>query len=174
MTTEATMHTLDETRGTVRVEDLYDTDIADLWEACTRPERLERWLARVDGDLRVGGTVQIVFTSTWTGPARVDVCDAPHHLLVTTEPGTDDEAQIEAWLTEEGDRTRLVVEERGLPLTHLPFHASGWRAHLEDLALSLEKDGPVHPEGWTSETGAPRWKQRWEELTPMYQQLRIR
>ena len=102
MTTTAAMHALDETTGAVRVEDLYDTDIRDLWQACTTPDRLARWLAQVDGDLRVGGTVHLVFTSTWTGPARVDVCDAPHHLLLTTEPGTDDEGQIEAWLTEEG------------------------------------------------------------------------
>ncbi|WP_395658510.1 SRPBCC family protein [Nocardioides sp.] len=173
MTTSATMRAIDGTRGAVRVEDLYDTDIDDLWQACTTPERLARWIARVDGDLQVGGTVQVVFTSTWTGPVRVEVCDAPHHLLLTTEPGTDDEGQIEAWLTEEGARTRLVVEERGLPTTHLPFHASGWRVHLEDLGRSLEADGPVHPEGWGSDAGAPGWKRRWEELTPEYQQMEI-
>jgi hypothetical protein len=101
------------------------------------------------------------------------VCDAPHHLLLTTEPGTEDEGQIEAWLTEEGSKTRLVVEERGLPMMHLPFHASGWRVHLEDLGRSLEVDGPVHPEGWGSDAGAPGWKERWEELTPTYQQMEI-
>jgi hypothetical protein len=104
---------------------------------------------------------------------RIEVCDAPHHLLLTTEPGTDDEGQIEVWLTEEGPQTRLVVEERGLPISHLPFHASGWRVHLEDLGRSLETGGPVHPEGWTSAAGAPGWKVRWEELTPSYQQMEI-
>jgi uncharacterized protein YndB with AHSA1/START domain len=173
MTTTATMRALDETRGAVRVDDLFDTDIDDLWQACTTPERLARWIARVDGDLQVGGTVQVVFTSTWTGPVRVEACDAPHHLLLTTEPGTEDEGQIEAWLTEEGAKTRLVVEDRGLLRTHLPFHASGWRVHLEDLGRSLEVDGPVHPEGWGSDAGAPGWKRRWEELTPTYQQMEI-
>jgi uncharacterized protein YndB with AHSA1/START domain len=173
MTTTAEMHALDQTTGAVRVEDLYDTDIRDLWQACTTPERLARWLAQVDGDLRVGGTVHLVFTSTWTGPARIEVCEEPHHLLLTTEPGTDDEGQIEAWLTEEGSKTRLVVEERGLPITHLPFYASGWRVHLEDLGRSLEVGGPVHPDGWSSEAGAPGWKARWEELTPTYQQMEI-
>lgn len=124
MTTGATMRTLDETRGAVRVDDLYDTDIEDLWQACTTPERLTRWIATVDGDLRVGGTVHAVFTSSW-------------------------------------------------PLRHLPFHASGWRAHLEDLGRSLEVDGPVHPEGWSPEAGAPGWRRRWEELSPIYQQRAI-
>jgi uncharacterized protein YndB with AHSA1/START domain len=167
------MRRLVGTRGAVRVEDLYDTDIDDLWQACTTPERLVRWIAKVDGDLRVGGTIQAVFTSTWTGPARIEECDAPHHLLLTTEPGTEDECQIEAWLSQEGAKTRLVVEERGLPTTHLPFHASGWRAHLEDLGRSLEVDGTVHPDGWSSEAGAPGWKARWDELTPEYQQTAI-
>ncbi|HYH72553.1 MAG TPA: SRPBCC domain-containing protein [Nocardioides sp.] len=82
-----TMRAVDETRGAVRVEDVYDTDIDDLWEACTTPERLARWIAEVSGDLRVGGMIHAVFTSTWTGPGRVEVCDAPHHLLLTMEPG---------------------------------------------------------------------------------------
>lgn len=174
MTTIATMRALDGTRGAVRTEDVYDTHIGDLWQACTTPARLARWIARVEGDLRVGGTVHLVFASSWTGPARLEECDPPDHLLLTTEPGTEDEGQIEAWLTQEGPRTRLVVEERGLPLDHLPFHAAGWRAHLEDLGQSLGIDGPVHPEGWSSEAGAPGWRGRWEELTPTYQQIQIR
>ena len=106
MTTIATMRTLDETRGAVRVEDLYATDIGDLWQACTTPERLARWIARVDGDMRVGGTIQAVFTSSWTGPGRIEVCDAPRHLLLTTQPGTEEQGQIEAWLIEEDSKTR--------------------------------------------------------------------
>ena len=67
MTTIGTMRALDETRGAVRVEDVYDTDIDDLWEACTDPERLARWIAKVSGDLRVGGSIHAVFTSTLDG-----------------------------------------------------------------------------------------------------------
>jgi uncharacterized protein YndB with AHSA1/START domain len=173
MTTIATMRTLDENRGAVRVEDLYDTDIDDLWHACTTPERLARWIARIDGELRVGSTFHAVFTSSWSGPVRIETCEAPRHLVLTMAPGTADEGQLEAWLTEEGARTRLVIEERGLPTPHLPFHASGWCAHLEDLGRSLEIDGPVHPEGWSAEAGAPGWKERWERLTPQYQQTAI-
>ena len=165
-----TMRTLDETRGAVRVEDVYDTDLHDLWQACTAPERLARWIAEVSGDLREGGTVQAVFTSTWSGPARIEVCDAPHHLLLTTEPGAEDESQIEAWLTAEGSRSRLVVEERGLPVDALPFYGAGWQVHLEDLGRSLAGDGPAHPDGWSAESPAPAWHARWTELTPAYRQ----
>ncbi len=168
-----TMRGLDETRGAVRVEDVYDTDIADLWEACTRPERLARWIAKVSGDLRVGGTVDVVFTSTWAGSARVEACDAPHHVLLTTDPGTDDEAQIEVWLSGEGSRTRLVVEERGLPVDKLHFHGAGWQAHLEDLGRSLASGGPAHADGWSGQAPASAWHERWAELTPAYQDAEV-
>jgi uncharacterized protein YndB with AHSA1/START domain len=171
MNTIGTMRALDETRGAVRVEDLYDTGIEDLWEACTTPERLSRWIAQVGGDLRVGGDVQVVFTSTWTGPARIEVCDAPRHLLLTMQPGTDDECELEAWLTEEGSRTRLVVEERGLPRDSLYLHGAGWQAHLEDLARSLSTGESAHPDGWSSARQSPAWQQRWDDLSPAYRDM---
>ena len=168
-----TMRALDTTRGAVRAEDVYDTGIHDLWEACTTPERLARWIAEVSGDLREGGTVHAVFTSTWSGPARIETCDAPHHLLLTTEPGTGDESQIEAWLTAEGSGTRLVVEERGLPLGSLHFHGAGWQVHLEDLARSLARDLPAHADAWSEQTPAAAWHARWTELTPEYQDATV-
>ena len=160
MKTIGSMRALDEQRGAIRVEDVYNTGIDDLWDACTAPERLARWIAEVSGDLRVGGTIHASFTSTWTGPGRIDMCEPPHHLLLTMEPETEDEAQIEAWLASDGDQTRLVIEERGLPLANLHFHGAGWQAHLEDLSRSL--------------AGEPSaWKARWTELTPTYKTMRL-
>jgi uncharacterized protein YndB with AHSA1/START domain len=154
------MRRIDEKRGAVRVEDVYETDIGDLWSAITEPDRLARWVATVEGDLRVGGVVHARFTSSWEGPGRIDVCDEPNRLVVTMEPGTDDEAVIEALLTAEGERTRLVVEERGLPLDELYKHGAGWQAHIEDLARYLAGSSST-------------WKARWEELSPAYQSLDV-
>ena len=154
------MRRIDEKRGAVRVEDVYDTDIADLWSAITDPNRLARWIAAVEGDLRVGGTIQAQFTSTWEGLGRIEVCDAPNRLLLTMEPESEDEAEIEAVLTAEGERTRLVVEERGLPLDVLYKHGAGWQAHVEDLGRHLAG-------------GESMWKARWQELTPAYEALGV-
>ncbi len=137
-----------------------DTGIDDLWSALTEPARLARWIAEVEGDLRVGGTITASFTSTWEGNGRVDICEAPNHLLLTMMPGTDEQAEIEAVLSAEGDKTRLVIEERGLPLDVLHFYGAGWQAHVEDLARYLAG-------------GESQWKARWDELSATYEAMPV-
>jgi uncharacterized protein YndB with AHSA1/START domain len=142
-------------KGVVRVEDVFDTDIDDLWSAVTDPERLQRWLAVVEGDLRLGGQIRARFTSTWEGEGQIEVCEAPYRLRVQWA----DDTMLEAELTAEGDRTRLVVRDHGLALEDLPFHGAGWQAHLEDLAAEVDR----RPAG--------DWRDRWTTLTPLYQAL---
>jgi hypothetical protein len=72
-------------------------------------------------------------------------------------PGDDDETVIEAWLAADGDHTRLVLEERGLPLGEAAAHGAGWQVHLEDVAAHL------------AGTDRADWRTRWTELTPAYQ-----
>lgn len=143
-------------KAVIRMEDRFSTDIDDLWSALTDPQRLARWIAEVDGDLRLGGAFHARFTSSAEGPGRVDVCEPPRRLLVTMLPGEEDQTVIEAELFPEGDQTRLVVEERGLPISEAAAHGAGWQAHVEDLAAHL--------------AGRPAadWRTRWTELTPAY------
>jgi uncharacterized protein YndB with AHSA1/START domain len=44
---------------TVLLRRRYDTAIEDVWDACTNPERIPRWLMPVTGDLRLGGKYQL-------------------------------------------------------------------------------------------------------------------
>ncbi|MCW3013283.1 MAG: hypothetical protein JWO02_375 [Solirubrobacterales bacterium] len=64
----------------------YRTTVADLWDACTNPERLRRWYVPVTGDLRVGGTFQQVKM----GSGTIVVCDAPHLLKLSLGGGADE------------------------------------------------------------------------------------
>jgi uncharacterized protein YndB with AHSA1/START domain len=146
-------------KGAVRLEDLYDTDIDDLWSALTDPHRLAGWIADVQGDLCLGGQIRARFTSGWNGPGRIDICRAPHQLTVTMSPGTPDETVIEAILVPEKGKSRLVIEERGIPLAELGLHGAGWQAHVEDLT--------AHIHG----RQAGDWHTRWTVLTPTYQDL---
>jgi uncharacterized protein YndB with AHSA1/START domain len=157
-----TLRALDTTRGAVRVEDVYDTDIDDLWEACTKPERLARWIAEVSGDLRTGGAFRARFTSEWEGTGRVEACEPPRRLVVLTkETGELDEHVVEATLTPDGDRTVLVIEVRGLPIDRLPGYGAGWQVYAEDLAAHL------------AERERCDIKARWDELLLAYQQVTV-
>jgi uncharacterized protein YndB with AHSA1/START domain len=144
-------------KAVVRMEDRFDTDARDLWSALTDPGRLARWIARVEGDLRVGGEIHAVFTSGWEGPGRIEICEPPSRLLIRLSPGEEDETEIEARVFPEGATTRLVVEERGLPLSEAAAHGGGWQAHIEDLAAHL------------AGRAAGDWRARWRDVTPAYE-----
>jgi uncharacterized protein YndB with AHSA1/START domain len=157
-------------KGVVRIEDRFDTAIDDLWSALTDPVRLARWLGEFEGDLRLGGEFRArFFASGWEGTGRVDVCEPPRRLLVTTRE-TDEsyqkgqgvppfDAAIEATLTADGDQTFLVIEVRGVPLDKIAFSGAGWQMHAEHLAAYLAGDERGDTEA------------RWEELLHAYQTL---
>jgi uncharacterized protein YndB with AHSA1/START domain len=143
-------------KAAVRMEDRFDTDADDLWSALTDPRRLARWIARVEGELRLGGEFRASFTSSWEGTGRVDVCEPPRRLVLTMSPGQDDQTVIQAELVPDGGQTKLVVEERGLPLDKAAAHGAGWQAHIEDLAAHLAGEPSAD------------WRTRWLELIPAY------
>src|SRR5438067_923233 len=113
-------------KGVVRMEDRFETDIGDLWSALTDPLRLARWYGEIEGDLRLGGEFrERLFASGWEGTGRVEACDAPHRLLLTTSQDDDEKHVIEATLTADGDQTILVVEERGMPVEQVAAYGAG-------------------------------------------------
>jgi uncharacterized protein YndB with AHSA1/START domain len=148
-------------KGVVRMEDRFDTTIDDLWSALTDPRRLARWLGEFEGDLRLGGEFRARFFSSGSeGAGRVEACEPLRRLLVGFKD--DDEPYdefIEAMLTAEGEQTRLVVEERGMPLDQLAAYGAGIQIHVEDLAASLA--------GRERCDAAARWR----ELLPAYEAL---
>jgi uncharacterized protein YndB with AHSA1/START domain len=147
-------------RGVVRMEDEFETDVADLWSALTTPERLARWLGEVEGDFRLGGEFRAhFFASGWEGTGRVEACEPARQLRVqTTDVEGKETHSIEATLAANGERTRLVIQERGMPVDHLAGYGAGIQIHVEDLAAYL--------------AGRERVPQtRWDELIPAYQDL---
>jgi uncharacterized protein YndB with AHSA1/START domain len=147
-------------RGIVRIDDRFDTDIADLWSALTDPQRLARWLGEVEGDLRLGGEFRAhFFASGWEGTGRVEVCEPPQRLLVLTKDAEEpDEGAIEATLTADGDQTILVIEEP-VPADLLAEYGAGIQVHVEDLAAHIAGREPCDA------------KARWDELISGYRDL---
>jgi uncharacterized protein YndB with AHSA1/START domain len=157
-------------KGVVRIEDRYDTGIDDLWSAITDPRHLAGWYGNVEGELRAGGAFRLhIESDDWEGTGRVEACEAPRHLLVTTRESEAswrkgqgakpfDEA-IEATLTADGDQTILVIEVRAIPLETIAFYGAGWQIHAESLAAHLAGRERGDTEA------------RWGELVPPYQEL---
>jgi len=147
--------------GVVRMEDRFDTDVDDVWAAITEPGRLARWLGEVDGELRVGGTYRFHFTTSGAeGTGRVEECEPPHRFLVRHGIERPEVHVIEVTLEADGDQTLLVMEQRGMPLTHIAAYGAGIQIHIEDLG--------AHLAGRETEGDADA---RWSELESGYAPL---
>ena len=59
----------------------YDSDIEDVWDALTNPERIPRWFMPIEGELRVGGR----FSLKGNASGEIQRCEQPKHLTVTWE-----------------------------------------------------------------------------------------
>ncbi len=154
-----TIRKLGDGTGATRMEVILDAGIVDVWTAVTSPEQLAHWVAHIDGDLYPGGRFLSRFTSGYEGPGRVECCEALQRLVVIMDPETTEQTVIEALLTAEGNCTRLVVEERGIPVGELAAHGAGWQVHIEDLIAHLGGQQPG------------TWELRWRELRPEYEEM---
>lgn len=86
---------------------IYDAAIEDVWDACTNPERLRRWYAPVEGDLRLGGA----FTQGDFGSGRITRCEPPRLLTVALGDGDPAPDEIELRLSPGADGTTLLEFE---------------------------------------------------------------
>jgi uncharacterized protein YndB with AHSA1/START domain len=99
----------------------YDAPIEDVWDACTNPERLRRWLSPVTGDLRVGGAFQM------EGNAGGEIlrCERPQLLTVTWVYGDRPADEVELRLRP-GDGGGTVLElEHASVVEHAPMTIDG-------------------------------------------------
>ena len=131
------------------ISQTYDTDVDDLWDACTNPERLPRWFLPVTGELTVGGRYQLEGNAGGT----VERCDPPKSFFATWEfNGMVSWLEVRVAPESEG-RTRLELEhtahvdddlwsEYGPGATGI-----GWDLALMGLASHLTPGNPaVTPE----------------------------
>jgi uncharacterized protein YndB with AHSA1/START domain len=152
--------------GVVRMEDRLDTGIDDLWGALTDPDRLAHWFGEVQGDLSQGGEFRVRIALSGERTGQVDACEPPQRLLLTMRdpdprPGQPEQTVIEARLIAEGAQTRLVWEERGMPVDLLPAYGAGIQIHVEHLA------------DYISGRELRDVEARWNELFPAYDALGV-
>lgn len=142
-------------------DEVYATDIDDLWDAVTTTARLARWMADYTGDLRLGGTWEVADSGSdevW-GRGTVTACDAPRSFTTTWHAVGEEPTELVVRLEPAGDGTRLVLDHAGLQSI---FYGAGWQTHLEQLARLVEDPaGDVR--------GEDAWQARFTELKPVYQ-----
>lgn len=159
------LRTVGDDRGAVRIEARLDAEVDDVWSALTDPRRLAAWLGDVEGNLHPGGEFRAYFfASGWQGTGRVESCEPPQRLLVSTrdakqQPDAPFGHAVEATLTAQDRQTVLVWEERGMPVGLVAPYGAGVQIHVEDLAAYL--------------TGGERCDAdaRFDELLPAYREL---
>ena len=144
---------LDAGRAELRIEQTWDTDVADLWDAVSDPERLARWFAPVVGTPAVGGEFAV----------RFDDGDVPGMTLLACDPGREftfvwpmdagpTEVRVEVRPAGPGSST-LVLTHRLLTPARAPEYGAGWAAYVGQLRDHLEGR---EPGDWWSEFGASR------------------
>ncbi len=136
----------------VTISQAYDTDAADLWDACTSIERIPRWFLPITGDLRVGGRYQLEGNANGT----ILTCDPPREFTATWECGGD-VSWIELRVISEGsDRSRFELDH----IAHVDDRwdqfgpgavGMGYDGALVGLAIHLS----------TGEAVDPSFGQRW-------------
>ena len=125
----------------------YPTDLQDMWDACTNPERIPRWFLPVSGDLRVGGRFELTGNASGT----IEQCDPPSSFRATWEFGGAT-SWIELRLTAVGEEaTRLELEHIAVvdDDTWAKFGPGavgiGWELGLTGLGRHLTGEGPLDP-----------------------------
>jgi uncharacterized protein YndB with AHSA1/START domain len=159
---------LHDDRPAVRLERSYATDAADLWSALTEPARLARWLARVEGDLRVGGDFVVYFDDAdpdQQSRGAVLDCRPTDHLRVTWLFPDEEESQVTVDLRPSGDgATMLVLDHRRLPDYAAAGYGAGWQAYLEQL--DTEVGGSPHALAWDARCALllPAYRTQFDDL----------
>lgn len=115
---------------------VYDTDAADLWAAVTDPERLVRWFAPVDGDLREGGRFTIHFDDNAVPGCRVTSCDTPN-AYAWKWPHATHTSLIAVAVEPVAGGARLRLTHTRLVARSAAGYAAGWDVYLRRLVEEI-------------------------------------
>jgi uncharacterized protein YndB with AHSA1/START domain len=159
------LHTVNG-EGVVRMEHRLDAAIEDVWGALTDPERLALWYGVVDGQLSEGAGFHVQIALSGEREGCVEAFEPPHHLRLRmvdpdAQPGQPEQTVIDAHLTADEGGSRLVWEERGMPVNLLPAYGTGIQIHIEHLA------DYIHGRPLRSADA------RWTALFPAYETLGV-
>jgi uncharacterized protein YndB with AHSA1/START domain len=145
---------------TVMLQRRYGAPIEDVWDACTDPERINRWFLPVTGDLHYGGNYQL------EGNAGGEIlnCKPPHLLKVTWVFGDDPPSEVEVRLYSGGGGETLfelehcaVVDPKLWDEYGPGAVGVGWDLTLLGLSMHLDGESPEVLAVWNETPEAKEW-----------------
>lgn len=132
--------------------------IAEVWDACTDPERVRRWFLPLSGDLRPGGSFQLEGNAGGT----VLECEPPRRLHVTWEFGDLAPGLVALELTpvDEEEATELVLRHTVADDEHWAQYGPGavgvgWDLPLAVLAVLVAGGTPPTAEEFMADPDVP-------------------
>ena len=154
-----------------RLSQVYNTSVADLWEACTTADRLARWFGKVTGNLELGGDYHIEGNASGT----IETCEPPTSFTLTWEFG-EEITHLTVRLEEVAEeKARLVIEHSGDidPDRWARYGPGavgiGWDLGLLGLAMHLGTgvDAPAETSTWIQTDAARQFmsesSRRWAD-----------
>lgn len=120
--------------------------ISDVWASVTESDRTARWFGRWEGEAKPHATIRLQMAfeegDAWSN-ARIDVCDPPRHLALTTldEAG---EWHLEIRLQVQGETTELTFTQHRENTDGAGEIGPGWEYYLDNLIAS--RDGTPLPD----------------------------
>ena len=142
---------------TLTVSQRYNATVAEVWDACTNPDRVARWFLPVSGNLRIGGRYQLQGNAGGT----IERCDPPRSFAATWEFGGG-VTWIEVRLTAERDGSTLFELEH---VAHVADElwdqfgpgavGIGWDLTLHGLAKHLTSGLSLSPDQGAAWAASP-------------------
>ncbi len=112
--------------------------IEDVWTSLTDSTSTARWFGPWEGEAAPGKTVRIQMVhekgAPWTN-ARIDECDAPKHLALTTLSDYGN-WRLEMTLAQQGDTTELTFVHHLTDRTGAGEIGPGWEYYLDNLVAA--------------------------------------
>jgi uncharacterized protein YndB with AHSA1/START domain len=129
------------------LERTFHAPLDTVWAAVTEPERLARWIGTWTGDPAAG---EVTFRMLYEGDdmppesMRIDACDPPRHLAVTSEMPYDADTGAgsgETWQMvldlAEADGVTTLTFTQSLPVPGMAENVGpGWEYYLDRLVVA--------------------------------------
>ncbi len=151
---------------TLDFERSFSTDVDDVWEAVTTPERLSRWMAPYEGNLRLGGTWKALNSDgSLFCTGTVTECDPPHRFVTSWHAVEESPTTLTITIEPTAHGAMLRLHHEGVGSI---YYGPGWQTYLEQLDDELGA-APTSVTDPTRVAGVD-WDERYAQLAPAWEE----